>query len=188
MSWPSWLHKGRVSRRSAAALAHQPSRGGVTVFAGTPPVVYTREPARRPRSRDVAGWYSLATFSASRYSAEDRARPNYLGPGDDLAGSLEIVSASAAEALGASPVRRSVRLRPTKEPQALIGDKNEDDDPVVGTIDLGLLIDYIFPDAAVRPSQVRDPHFTTCMAELEAERRMDKILRPGQRGHGGRCP
>ena len=136
-----------------------------------------REGTEEPLSHRVRSADALANFTASRFSADERARPTYLAPGDDLTTSLEIVAVRAAEKLAASSARRSVKLRPTDDLLELISDRDDGDGAVVGKIDLGGLIDFISPDAAIRPTQTRDPDLTACLAAREAESRMEEIHR-----------
>jgi hypothetical protein len=142
---------------------------------------------------------AFSGFSASRYSPAERARPNYLAPGDDLAASLQVVLTKGADAIRKSTVPTSIRFRPTEVLRSMIKDAKGKDKSLVGTIDLGPLVDHIAPNSMVRPSRPRDPAFTACMAELEAEKRLKAIKGSAKeaatdggpdatRGRGGTSP
>jgi hypothetical protein len=112
-------------------------------------------------------------FTASRYREALRKQRTYLAPGDDLAESLERVMVSGAKELGGSKVDRSIRLRVTDDLRSMVKKKARGQDKsLVGTIGLERLVDYLSPDARVRPTQPPDTTFTSCMAEIEAEKRL----------------
>jgi hypothetical protein len=118
---------------------------------------------------------AFAGFSASRLSAAERARPNYLAPGDDLADAHAVVVTKGTEAFRTSNVPRSIRLRSSEALRSRIKAADGNDDSLVGTIEFDDLVDYIAPNGMLRPARRLDPTFTACIAEVEAEKRLKQI-------------
>jgi hypothetical protein len=139
---------------------------------------------RSPAGRAVADRARAAFvhFTPSKHSSAERARPNYLARGDDLAVAQETLITESLRATRDSRLRRSIAIRLTDAVKPLL--KETAGEPRADTMDLAKLVDYIVK-AGTRPSLPASPAFTSCKAELEAERRMQAFQASNGADGGG---
>jgi len=118
---------------------------------------------------------AFTDFSASRYSAAERERPNYLAVGDDLVENMRSVISKGTDVIRASTAGRSIRLRLTPDLKRLLKREEGEGESRIGTIDLPDLVGYLTRRPGAGSSASSDPTLSTCKAELEAERRVKEI-------------
>ncbi|BCY09112.1 hypothetical protein [Actinoplanes sp. L3-i22] len=125
---------------------------------------------------------AFAGFLPSRYPAAERARPNYLGPDDDLIGTTTALLGKGVDDLRASEPKRSVRLSLNDGLRTMLTPDQ------AGVIDLGQLIERLAAGLGGGLTGSTDPAVTACEATLEAERRIEEILRTADGLDDGASP
>lgn len=122
---------------------------------------------------------AFARFTPSALSAAERAKPNYLGPRDDVLEAMTELIDAGTRAMRADTADRSLRLALSPELKRLIQEQTAPKGKTLGTIELGSLIDFVNRRLGVGPVQAAAASMTACTAEIEAERRLQEIERTG---------
>jgi len=118
---------------------------------------------------------ALADFNPSRYSPDERARPSYLAPGDDLTTAMGTLFDRSVEKLHESSRNRSLRLELNDELKALMSAGPGDFDKLIGTVDFGPFIDYLKQRIGAGFLHDSDSVYRECAAEVEADRKLAEI-------------
>jgi hypothetical protein len=123
---------------------------------------------------------AFENFTASRRSEEERAQPQYFAAGDDLTHAHKAVITEGVAAMRKSDVNRSMTIRPgeSEKLKALIDENGADGDSLAGTMDLQALVSYVNSTSSAGISLNATPEFTSCQAEVEAERRLKAVEAP----------
>jgi hypothetical protein len=131
--------------------------------------------ARTKEAKSVADRVETAfkDFSPSSYSADDRARPTYLAPGDKLPELLEAAAKTGAESLRRGDSSRGIRLMRGRALNRLIKKPDAQSGSALGTIKLNDLVEYVSEALTAGASTL--PTLRVCDAEEEAERRLKEI-------------
>lgn len=121
---------------------------------------------------------AFSDFNPSALSAADRARANYLSPGDNLTQSMTTLIGAGTDAMRADPAYRSLRLALSPEFKRLVKEKEALEGEVLGTVELRELIRFVTDRPGAGPL-TRNPTLTGCAAEVEveAERRLQEVER-----------
>jgi hypothetical protein len=174
--------------------AKSPIRSGVDTLFDTDQGVRDALSTRLKERSDISHAHkaraeaAFANFSPSRLSAEERARPEYFAPGDDLHTAHEKVFTEGAAAMRASGVSRSMTLRLNDSLKGLITENAAGGDSLAGTIPLKDLVEYMTGRPTSVPALISNPTLNACKAQVEAERRMAAIeggAAPNGGGGGG---
>lgn len=128
---------------------------------------------------------AFANFSPSKHSAADYDSRTYLAPDGDLSLTLRSVIEKGVEDIGTAGIPRWIRLEASDDLRALLTEKKGRNGSI-GTMDLGDLLDYISRKASTSPSLAADPSYTSCAAELEAEKLIDEIVKAPTSKEDGR--
>lgn len=117
-------------------------------------------------------------FSPSKYSAEERARRNFVSAGVSPAVATRAVVEKGVELIRASAPQRAMKVHLGGGLDKII--ERSQGGASIGRIPLGKLIAYVqakIGSGALTPAT--SPAFTECRAEAEAQRRLDQILGAG---------
>jgi hypothetical protein len=138
----------------------------------------------RPRAIDSQAMRTRAdlafkTFSASKYTPDDRARPTYAESGIELnTDSVKAITGAGLDALAASAHLRTLRIRETEAFMALI-DSRGAAAGMLGTIALEDLLTYIEDRVNMLSSEQPRIVVSPCDAERQAEQWLHSIEQGG---------
>ncbi|GAA4255915.1 hypothetical protein [Dactylosporangium darangshiense] len=135
------------------------------------------------RERAERAEAAFGRFSPSRFTEEQRAQQDYLGPGDELGPAMTATIGRGVDAMRGAETETSLRLTLTDELRGLLEPADGD---ALGTIALGTLHAYLARrlGAGFGGSGGR---LTAYAAAAEAERMLAEIEDPGGKRAAGRA-
>ena len=137
-----------------------------------------KERSDKARTFTARAQDAFAGFKPTKYPSYARPLPNYVKPGESPTPTQNEVITRGLEAFRNSAKPRSLKLAKSAGLDRLVNAAPANDESIVGTIALSDLVSYIESKSGGRDFVARDTVFTTCKAEIEAERRIKEIEAP----------
>jgi hypothetical protein len=124
---------------------------------------------------------AFENFDSRRIPINEVAGRNYIAPGADLTEVQRSVINKGLAAMKSSAYRPAITLHKTVELKSRIQADTDTDSEIVGTVDLGQLVDLILSKPNVSPANL----YSLCQAELDAEEILKKIEGVPETANGG---
>jgi len=144
----------------------------------------------RSESREVANRVERAwKFSPGQLSTEELARRHYVAPGADPSTMLETVINEGVDEIQSSNTERTLTLHTSSDLKKLITTKDKGGrGSLHGTIGLEKLVNFISSKQNSQSALIADPVYTSCKAELEAQKIIDIVDKAPKSENGGSKP